>query len=164
MKDILDIPNGAEIIVYKEGNFDSAHFLRNYKGKCANMHGHRWTYKVYVSANSLDSCGMVVDFKDLKAAMKDCIEEIFDHKVVNEQVEFNPTAENIAIHIFEVLSVAINNGNRKVVQVDVFESPESCATVKAPSKADEILKQLIEDLDRRTIMAQPVVSNRRKGW
>ena len=49
--------------------FDSAHFLAGYNGKCANIHGHRWTVKVTVAAENLIESGekrsMVIDFGDL---------------------------------------------------------------------------------------------------
>jgi 6-pyruvoyltetrahydropterin/6-carboxytetrahydropterin synthase len=130
MKKILEVPKDRIITIYKEGHFDSAHFLENgYSGKCSNVHGHRWTYRVYVSAKTLDKIGMVIDFKVLKLAMVKEIEEYLDHNLINEKVDFNPTAENLAVYIFNVLSELINNENRTVSRVDVFESPDSCATI-----------------------------------
>lgn len=53
-----------EIIVQK--HFDAAHYLRDYKGKCENLHGHRYTVKVIVSADGLNEIGLAYDFTDLK--------------------------------------------------------------------------------------------------
>jgi len=52
------------MIVTKQISFDAAHFLPNYDGKCANMHGHRWTIEVAV-AGSVHEDGMVMDFSKL---------------------------------------------------------------------------------------------------
>ena len=63
-----------------------------YKSKCANLHGHNWVITVYCRAKKLNACGMVVDFKTIKNK----IHGYLDHGNMNELLEFNPTAENIA--------------------------------------------------------------------
>ena len=54
--------------------FDSAHFLSGYNGKCANIHGHRWTVEVEIKGDGLQQTGekkgMLIDFGDLKKAVK----------------------------------------------------------------------------------------------
>lgn len=156
---MIDVPKGTKITLYKEGHFDAAHRLNNYEGKCANMHGHRWVYRVYVSADQLDDCGMVIDFKDLKKAMKDLVEDKFDHKVINDNITFNPTAENLAIYIFLNLSSVIDAKNIQVVRVDVFESPESCATITIDDVggSQNYIHSLEEDVER---LRKIVKSNR----
>jgi 6-pyruvoyltetrahydropterin/6-carboxytetrahydropterin synthase len=70
-----------------------AHNLKlNYKSKCINLHGHNWIITVYCKTEKLDENGMVVDFKHIK----DMVSEKLDHQYINDIVDFNPTAENMA--------------------------------------------------------------------
>ena len=64
----------------------------NYESKCSNLHGHNWKIKVYMKSVELDENGMVYDFSKIKSHINDKI----DHKNLNEVLDFNPTAENIA--------------------------------------------------------------------
>jgi len=66
-----------------------------YESKCKNLHGHNWKIEICLSAEKLNSCGMVADF----ALIKKGIEEKLDHKNFNDVVNFNPTAENLAFWI-----------------------------------------------------------------
>ena len=58
-----------------EENFDSAHFLKDYEGKCSNIHGHRWRVVVEIKGESLSEDkqkrGMLVDFGELKHYVKE---------------------------------------------------------------------------------------------
>ena len=80
-------------IVRKTFEFSAAHRLNlDYPSACANFHGHNWKVTVECRAEQLDANGMVVDF----TAIKRLVLERLDHKVLNEVLDFNPTAENIA--------------------------------------------------------------------
>ena len=74
----------------KSFTFDAAHFLPNHKGKCANMHGHTYRLDVTVVGNqgklSLGGSdeGMVIDFADLKAAVKVEVIDKMDHQVMGD--------------------------------------------------------------------------------
>lgn len=112
-----------------EASFSSAHNLRGYEGACENLHGHNWKVEVSVSAARLDSLGMVVDFRKIKTATKVVIDGL-DHKYLNEVPPFNgenPTAENIARHIYNAVSAALNDGNAAVSMVRVWESDAASA-------------------------------------
>ena len=111
-------------------SFASAHCLREYKGKCENMHGHNWKVRAAFSGTKLDKTGMLFDFTDIKAHL-DTIMTYLDHKFLNETPPFdkiNPTAENIAAFIFEKLKEA-ETETAKVCEVEVWESETSSATV-----------------------------------
>lgn len=106
-------------------SFDAAHKIENYPGKCSRLHGHTWTIEVYVVGEKLDKLGMLVDFKKVRGVLHEILES-FDHQCLNELESFrdkNPTAENIAVEIFERMSEKI-----PIDRVSVWESPKSCIT------------------------------------
>ncbi|MDR0823363.1 MAG: 6-carboxytetrahydropterin synthase QueD [Endomicrobium sp.] len=111
--------------------FAGAHFLRGYKGKCENLHGHNWKVRAAFSGSKLDKTGMLLDFTDIKAAL-DKIMLYLDHKCLNEIAPFNktnPTAENIAAFIFKELK-CVQSKNAKIAEVEVWESETTSAIVK----------------------------------
>ena len=111
-----------EIIV--ETEFSSAHSIRGYEGSCEALHGHNWRVEVFVRSVELDKLGMVKDFGILKARVRAVVEKL-DHRFLNEVAPFddiNATAENIARHIYEELSGALNDAQVKVSKVRVWES------------------------------------------
>ena len=70
-----------------------AHSLSlNYESKCTRIHGHNVVVTVYCKCKQLNENGMVIDFSDIKRVVKD----LLDHQMVNDRVDFNPTAENLA--------------------------------------------------------------------
>ncbi|NLP42301.1 MAG: 6-carboxytetrahydropterin synthase QueD [Veillonellaceae bacterium] len=84
-------------------DFEAAHFIKDYPGKCSRLHGHNWKVEVAVCGNKLNQLGMLIDFHDLKAEVKHVIDTL-DHRYLNELEPFkltNPTAENIAKYIYE---------------------------------------------------------------
>lgn len=107
--------------------FNSAHKLRGYKGKCESLHGHNWTVEVAVSAHKLNKIGMVMDFTVLKKEIIKILEQL-DHKYLNELPPFkkiNPTSENIAKFIYD----GIRRMRRvKAARVTVWETPTSSAS------------------------------------
>ena len=114
-----------------QSHFSSAHNLRGYKGRCEELHGHNWDVEVVVSSESVNEIGMVVDFKDLKSALDECINEL-DHRHLNEVEYFkkaNPTSENIARYIFDTL--VENNPALAIKEVSVWETDSSSAVYSA---------------------------------
>ena len=84
--------------VSKRMEIAGAHYLKlDYESKCSNIHGHNWIVMVYCKSDTLDDNGMVYDFKHIKNKIMDQL----DHKYLNEIVDFNPTAENMARWICE---------------------------------------------------------------
>lgn len=116
------------ITVTKDFAFDAAHFLRDYSGPCANMHGH--TYKGSVTVGTDDGRlhnDMVIDFKDLKESIQAFIINKFDHKVINDVVDYNPTAENMVIDIAGMMMNSLPS-RVTIIKVKLWETPDSHAT------------------------------------
>lgn len=119
-------------------DFAAAHFLRDYNGKCENLHGHNYTVYVHVEGNTLDDGGMLLDFTLLKASLKEVLSKI-DHTNLNDIKEFdqNPSAERIAMYIYKNLvenlkskkiDLSLNSPNgTKISKVDVFETEKNRA-------------------------------------
>lgn len=121
--------------VYREIHFSSAHRLRNYCGKCENVHGHNWRVRLFITRRQLTETGFVMDFKDIDRILKQ-VTDYLDHKDLNSLPEFqniNPTAENIAIFIFNEGAKEVKNidPEASVSKVHVWESERSCALVEA---------------------------------
>src|SRR4030043_2058698 len=115
-----------------EKSFEAAHYLRGYKGKCENMHGHRYTIVVRVSAQKLNDIGIAYDFPDLKAHLNKILER-FDHTCLNDVKPFdkiNPSAENIAAEIYKELKKKLAKDPIKLTSVAAFETPEQGVTYK----------------------------------
>lgn len=130
-----------------KASFDSAHFLKDYDGKCSNIHGHRWTVEIEVGAETLESDtqnrGMVVDFSNLKKDLKE-IADYFDHSLIMEtgslkqatedallaenlrivKVDFRPTAENFAKYIYDEMT----SRGYKVIEASLYETPNNVAS------------------------------------
>jgi 6-pyruvoyltetrahydropterin/6-carboxytetrahydropterin synthase len=90
-----------------EQTFAAAHALRNYKGRCENVHGHNFRVRVKIEGERLDEAGLLVYFLDLKARMGAVIEHL-DHQYLNEIPPFdvkNPSAENLAEYFYHEISV-----------------------------------------------------------
>jgi 6-pyruvoyltetrahydropterin/6-carboxytetrahydropterin synthase len=110
--------------------FSAAHRLNNIGGKCENLHGHNWRVETFVKGEELDKNGLLVDFKVIKEEVEKIIDDL-DHKFLNELEYFkdrNPSSENIARYIYDMLGNALNNKNIKVSRVTVWESDSACAT------------------------------------
>ena len=113
-----------------EDEFASAHFLRNYKGKCERMHGHNYRVQVSIRSKKLNKIGLVLDFGEIKSELKK-IMEILDHHVLDELPAFknvNPSAENIAKYIFECLSKPLKGKKVRLVKVTVWETARASAS------------------------------------
>lgn len=104
--------------------FAAAHSLRNYPGDCARLHGHNWKVEVEVTARELDKLGIAIDFKTIKAVARDVCNEL-DHRYLNELAPFdriNPTAENLAAHIYRRMGEKINDQRVRVHAITIWET------------------------------------------
>jgi 6-pyruvoyltetrahydropterin/6-carboxytetrahydropterin synthase len=107
-------------------DFAAAHNLRGYAGNCESLHGHNFSVEAVLSGESLDGCGMLVDFKVLKRELAAILDEL-DHKYLNEMSPFdkiNPTSENLSKYIFDRLKELFGE---KTECVRVFETQSAVA-------------------------------------
>lgn len=122
-----------------EIEFDYAHRLSQYKGKCCNIHGHRGTAIITVEADELSDGDIVIDFKTLKSSVKDWIDENWEHALLlNSDDQFIDVFKQIDIRLYlfdcheptseimarELYSVC-HSMNIPVTQVAIKESPTS---------------------------------------
>ncbi len=92
-----------------EETFAAGHALRNYHGKCENVHGHNYRCQVMVEGAELDEIGLLVDFVELKKTVHAVLDRL-DHQWLNEFPPFdklNPSAENIAKYIYDEVSAGL---------------------------------------------------------
>lgn len=110
-------------------HFDAAHFLKDYPGECANLHGHTWKIEVVVEGEELNEIDILYDFKDLKKATNQVIKR-FDHKYINEIKPFDkksPTGENLSRYIYDELEKILPE-NISLKEIRVWESDSACLT------------------------------------
>ncbi|MCL2374968.1 MAG: 6-carboxytetrahydropterin synthase [Firmicutes bacterium] len=102
----------------KRITISAAHSLKlSYKSKCAFVHGHNWVIDVFLRSEKLNQDGMIVDFDHIEEKLI----KLLDHKLLNDVVPFNPTAENLAKFVFEQFAPFS-------YRVDVQESEGSVAS------------------------------------
>lgn len=114
-------------LVTKEFEFDAAHYLPFYEGKCENLHGHTYRLQVSVQCSELKD-GMAFDFVRLKKIVKKEIIDLWDHQLVNDYIE-NPSAENMCLYMWEKLSDTDLLGD-KLHEIKLWETPTSSVTYR----------------------------------
>ena len=139
-------------------SFDAAHFLHGYKGKCSNIHGHRWKVVARIAANEIcqdiQNRDMLMDFGDFKKILKNLTDRV-DHTLIIEkgslkettlsalreedfaitELPFRPTAERLAQYFFNKLK----EQTVPVVEVLVYETPTNCASYREQHLSDDKL-------------------------
>lgn len=123
--------------VHVTTTFPAAHALRNYYGKTEPIHGHNWRAKITIAGPQVDSMGLLIDFVPLQKEMARIIGRL-DHQFLNEVAPFdviNPSAENIAFHLWEEFSKTVPGLQPEfqvqVSRVEVWET-DNCSAVYLP--------------------------------
>jgi 6-pyruvoyltetrahydropterin/6-carboxytetrahydropterin synthase len=110
-----------ELLVQSE--FAAAHYLREYEGKCENLHGHNWKIEMVLRSSKVDRAGMLIDFKHARSILSSVL-EAYDHRYLNDVGEFkdvNPTTENISRILYKAIGERLPEGV-KVAKVTCWES------------------------------------------
>lgn len=110
--------------ITKEFHFSASHILAGLADEhpCGRLHGHNYIVEVQLSSDTLDPTGFVVDFGDLKP-LKDYIDTTLDHRHLNDVLTFQPSAENLARHLYEWCKAYW----QEVIAVRVSETPKTWA-------------------------------------
>ena len=130
---------GKKVAIFRREHFNAAHRLFNADwddkknmevfGKCAlpNYHGHNYELVVKIVGEPDEKTGYVMDLKQLSDLIEEKVTERFDHKNLNLDTEefknLNPTAENIAIVIYDLLRPYIDK--EKDLQIRLYETPRN---------------------------------------
>ncbi len=116
-----------------EESFAAGHALRNYKGKCENVHGHNYRCQVTVEGGDVDENGLLVDFVELKKVVHSVLDRL-DHQWLNEFPPFdkiNPSAENIAKFIFDEVHAGLGvRDHARLGQVRLWETDTAYAVYR----------------------------------
>jgi 6-pyruvoyltetrahydropterin/6-carboxytetrahydropterin synthase len=117
-------------IVSVQAHYDSAHFLRNYHGKCERLHGHRYVVEVALVSEQLNEAGIAYDFVDVKRELR-ALADYLDHENLNDLepfTELEPSAENQARYFYEELRRRLPSPmNEAVLYCRVWETPTQWA-------------------------------------
>ncbi|HUB77807.1 MAG TPA: 6-carboxytetrahydropterin synthase QueD [Bryobacteraceae bacterium] len=116
-----------------EETFAAGHALRNYHGKCENVHGHNYRCQVTIEGGELDDIGLLVDFVELKRVVHGVLDRM-DHQWLNEFPPFdvlNPSAENMARYIYQQVAdgLKVRQGVR-IALVKLWETDTAYATYR----------------------------------
>jgi len=116
-----------------EETFAAGHALRNYHGKCENVHGHNYRCQVSVEGAALDDIGLLVDFVELKRVVHTVLDRM-DHQWLNEFPPFdklNPSAENMARYIYEEIAAALQaREGVRLASVRLWETDTASVTYR----------------------------------
>jgi 6-pyruvoyltetrahydropterin/6-carboxytetrahydropterin synthase len=114
--------------------FAAGHALREYRGKCENVHGHNYRVEVWVQGERLNRIGLLVDFTEIKRLLNQVIDRV-DHRFLNELEPFdrlNPSAENLAKYFYDEIhhGLAGNDVPVRVTAVRLWETDTQSATYR----------------------------------
>jgi 6-pyruvoyltetrahydropterin/6-carboxytetrahydropterin synthase len=123
----IDYTDGRRMRLDVEFYFAAAHRLPRYEGPCFRMHGHNYRFFVTLEGEVDPRTGMIADFGEVKRIVQEQVLARVDHRNLNDVLE-NPTAENIARWIWEVLEPHVPG----LAEVRLYEIPDSCVTYRGP--------------------------------
>lgn len=135
------------LTIMRRIKFCAGHRLYKHGGKCEHFHGHNYVADIFVTGDEVDSVGRVLDFSELKSRTKGWIDTNWDHSfLVYEKdqnaidaleavtpsrlfkMPYNPTAENMAIYLLEVMCPLVLEGTgARATAVRIWETEESYA-------------------------------------
>jgi 6-pyruvoyltetrahydropterin/6-carboxytetrahydropterin synthase len=141
---------GVNIIASRYHDFSCGHRVVDHESKCKFFHGHNYRVYFYIEPEiGLDNIGRVMDFSVIKEKLCNWLEDNFDHKMLlweNDPllskfqemdkesivvVPFNPTAENIAQYLVEVVGVAqLKDTKCRLIRCKVEETRKCSAEYK----------------------------------
>ncbi|MCC6343081.1 MAG: 6-carboxytetrahydropterin synthase QueD [Bryobacterales bacterium] len=120
-----------------EDSFAAGHSLRNYRGKCENVHGHNYRVRITIEGEAVDpATGLLVDFVEVKRILRQTMAYL-DHQFINDLppfTELNPSAENIAKYFCDEVGKGLAEGGSavpvRIQAVTVWETDTSIASYR----------------------------------
>jgi 6-pyruvoyltetrahydropterin/6-carboxytetrahydropterin synthase len=112
-------------IINKEFHFSASHILSGLKTDhpCSRLHGHNYVVNIFLRSEKLDETGFIIDYGALKP-IKHYIDDVLDHRHLNDILTFNPTAENLSKHFYDLFKPQFP----ALFKVQVSETPKTNAT------------------------------------
>ncbi len=124
----------------------AGHRVVGHEGKCKHLHGHNYRITFKCETDELDALGRVVDFSVIKATLCEWLESNWDHRMLIWQadpwvnaimsidssivvVPFNPTAENIGLHLLKVVAPSLLEGSGVTLVEVIVQETRKCAAV-----------------------------------
>jgi 6-pyruvoyltetrahydropterin/6-carboxytetrahydropterin synthase len=123
----IDYTDSRRMRLDVEFYFAAAHRLPRYEGPCFRLHGHNYKFFVTVEGEVDPRTGMIADFSAIKEVVGQEVLARADHRNLNDVLD-NPTAENIARWIWEVLAPRVPG----LCEVRLYEIPDCCVTYRGP--------------------------------
>lgn len=113
--------------ITKDFHFSASHVLDGLPGDhpCSRLHGHNFIVRLHLADDDLDPVGFVVDYRELDG-FKRWLDDEFDHRHLNDRVDFNPTAEHMCRHLYRVAEEM----GLPVAAVSWSETPKTWATYR----------------------------------
>jgi 6-pyruvoyltetrahydropterin/6-carboxytetrahydropterin synthase len=126
------------MIISRQHEFSAGHSLSGCAGKCRNLHGHNYTAQFFMDG-AIGTDGMVVDFGDIKNGPCKWLDDNWDHRFLVWDrdpaygdlkkidptvvgVPFNPTAEEMARFLMDVVCPRYEHTNARFAKVAVMET------------------------------------------
>jgi len=118
--------------IWKRCSFDAAHTLPLHKGKCSKLHGHTYFVELGIECGVDPTTGMGIDMGDLDTFLETNVVGLFDHSNLNDRMQKQPTAENIAAQVLEDAVRYFDDLNTlaRPMKIKVFETPDSWVEVE----------------------------------
>ncbi|HLU24734.1 MAG TPA: 6-carboxytetrahydropterin synthase QueD [Longimicrobiales bacterium] len=117
-------------VVSVQAHYDSAHYLRNYRGKCERLHGHRYVVEAAFATTELNEAGIAFDFVEIKRHLRALADEL-DHENLNDLPQFKdvePSAENQARYFYEQMKARLPEElGKAILYTRVWETPTQWA-------------------------------------
>jgi len=114
--------------ISKQFSFSASHVLSGLAPDhpCTRIHGHNYVITVHLKSKNLNEAGFVKDYRELQY-IKEYIDNNLDHRHLNDILDFNPSAENIAKYLFDLFK----NELPELYAVEVSETPKTTAVYEA---------------------------------
>lgn len=141
----LQISSSKPVIkVTRYHDFSCGHRVVGHEGKCRHLHGHNYRVTFECTSAALDDLGRVIDFGVIKSKLCQWLEDEWDHRMLLWEhdpllssliditpesiviVSFNPTAENIALHLLNIIGPLKLEGTEVILSKVIVEETRKC--------------------------------------